>query len=207
MPKHSHIHIVNFRETLAAECPWVRLSTTQVAKLEAQYELLKRWNPKLNLTGTLDIKKHFGESLFLGAQMAGGTTVVDIGSGAGFPGVPLAILRPDWRVTLVESDRRKSIFLRECADLVPNLSVLTVRAEDLKGRFDWVVSRAVTQEFVAGVALAHGERIGMILRDAPVVVGIETETIQELPWAGTGAVWIGRVNVHVEHLRGGVKKS
>ena len=169
----------------------------QVDKLEAHYEMLKRWNTKLNLTATLDIRKHFGESLFLGSVMAGFTegsaTVADIGSGGGFPGMPLAILRPEWQVTLVESDHRKSIFLRECAGLAPNVRVLTDRAENLAGHFDWVVSRAVTPEFVAEVALRHGERVGMILREAPQVAGITNEVAQDLPWTGTGVVWIGRV--------------
>jgi 16S rRNA (guanine(527)-N(7))-methyltransferase RsmG len=121
-----------------------------------------------------------------------GATVADIGSGGGFPGVPLAILRPDWTVTLVESDRRKSIFLRECAELSPNIRVLTERAEDLQGRFDWVVSRAVTPEFVAEVALKHANGIGMILREAPQVAGITNEVVRDLPWPGTGVVWIGK---------------
>jgi 16S rRNA (guanine(527)-N(7))-methyltransferase RsmG len=179
-------------QAVLAECSWISLSPTQLEKLEAHHELLKRWNAKLNLTATLDIKKHFGESLFLGSQMTGGVTVADIGSGGGFPGVPLAILRPDWQVTLVESDRRKSIFLRECAELTPNLRVLTARAEDLTDRFDWIVSRAVTPEFVAEVALQHGERIGMILREVPVVAGIINEIVTDLPWPGTGVVWIGK---------------
>jgi 16S rRNA (guanine(527)-N(7))-methyltransferase RsmG len=199
MPKHTLTKVpasAGFRAVLAAECPWVSLSQGQVDRLEADFELLKRWNAKLNLTATLDIKKHFGESLFLGSQMKNslqpGSTIADIGSGGGFPGVPLAILYPDCQVTLVESDRRKSIFLRECAGLSPNLRVLTERAEDLEGRFDWVVSRAVTPEFVAEVALKHANRIGMILREAPVVAGISNESVRDLPWPGTGVVWIGK---------------
>jgi 16S rRNA (guanine(527)-N(7))-methyltransferase RsmG len=198
MPKHILAKApasAGFRAVLAAECSWITLTSDQMDKLEADYELLKRWNAKLNLTATLDIKKHFGESLFLGSLMknlSAGSTIADIGSGGGFPGVPLAILFPDCTVTLVESDRRKSIFLRECAGLSPNLRVLTERAEDLKGRFDWVVSRAVTPEFVAEVALSHADRIGMILRDAPTISGISNEVIQELPWPGTGVVWIGK---------------
>jgi 16S rRNA (guanine(527)-N(7))-methyltransferase RsmG len=125
------------------------LSTQQIAQLQAHYELLMRWNPKLNLTRIESPEAaellHYCESLYLGASLpAGPLTIADIGTGAGFPGIPIAILRPESHITLVESHQRKAVFLREATRDLPNVKVFSGRAQDLAGPFDWVVSRAVT---------------------------------------------------------------
>ncbi len=125
------------------------LSATQVAQLRAHYELLVRWNAKLNLTRIESPESaellHYCESLYLGQALpAGPVKIVDIGTGAGFPGIPIAILRPESHVTLVESHQRKAVFLREATRELPNIKVYSGRAQDLPGSFDWVVSRAVT---------------------------------------------------------------
>lgn len=125
------------------------LSSGQVAQLGAHYELLMRWNPKLNLTriGSPEQAEllHYCESLYVGQALpAGPLTIADIGTGAGFPGIPVAILRPECQVTLVESHQRKSVFLREATRELPNVKVFSGRAQDLPGSFDWVISRAVT---------------------------------------------------------------
>ncbi len=98
----------------------VELSPGQIAALEAHYELLVRWNKTVNLTTITSleeaVERHYCESLFLGAHLpAGNLRVVDVGSGAGFPGFPVAILRPECSVTLVESHQRKAVFLREAS--------------------------------------------------------------------------------------------
>lgn len=75
-----------------------------------------------------------------------GSTVVDVGSGAGLPGIPLAVLRPDLRVTLVESMARRTAFLDLAVadlELVDRVEVVRSRAEEHGGRYDVVVSRAV----------------------------------------------------------------
>ncbi len=126
----------------------VHLSELQVAQLQRHFQLLQSWNKVLNLTG-LDsvediVERHFGESLFLGAHLPGGNlSIVDVGSGAGFPGVPVAVLRPECPVTLIESHQRKSVFLREAVRELPNVRVLAERAEDVGDRFDWALVRAV----------------------------------------------------------------
>jgi 16S rRNA G527 N7-methylase RsmG len=115
--------------------------------LERHYELLCRWNKVLNLTRIEDrdeaLERHYGESLFLAQRLTAGT-VVDIGSGAGFPGFVVAIARPDCLVTLVESHQRKGVFLREASRGVSNLRILTKRAEEVHEGFDWLISRAVS---------------------------------------------------------------
>jgi len=151
---------MTFREVVASEfAPYGTLTSLQLDQLEAHYELLVRWNAKLNLTRIASpedaARLHYCESLYLGASLAPGKLkIADIGSGAGFPGIPLAILRPDCQVTLVESHQRKAVFLREASRDLPNVKVLAVRAEYLCESFDWIVSRAVKPEDVLQLAAA-----------------------------------------------------
>src|SRR2546423_8657954 len=117
-------------------------------QLAKHFDLLQRWNKVLNLTSVHGmeeiIERHYCESLFLAKHLPPGTLrVADIGSGAGFPGLPVAVLRPDCNVTLIESHQRKSVFLREASRDFPNVNVIAKRAESIDARFDWAVSRAV----------------------------------------------------------------
>ncbi len=110
-----------FRALLEKELqPWLTLSHDQVRHLWEHYEVLLRWNERINLTsippGEEMVLRHYCESLFFAAHLPvapPAMSILDMGSGAGFPGVPLAILRPDSRVTLLESHQRKAVFLRE----------------------------------------------------------------------------------------------
>ncbi len=129
---------------------WLHLSELQAEQLYRHYEMLMRWNRKMNLTtvrpGADTLIRHYCESLFFGAHLPAGENqiaVLDLGSGAGFPGIPMAILKPDWTVELVESSQRKSVFLRESSRQLRNISVQAERMENLSGQSDWVVARAV----------------------------------------------------------------
>jgi len=114
-------------------------------ELEEHYRLLQVWNQKLNLTSEDSLERHYGESIFLAEHLpAGPLRIADIGSGGGFPGFPVAIVRPDCEVTLIESHQRKAVFLKEAARQHPNIRVLAKRAEEVAERFDWAVSRAVS---------------------------------------------------------------
>jgi 16S rRNA (guanine(527)-N(7))-methyltransferase RsmG len=97
---------------------------------------LDRWRRAANLTGDLsgpDLADHALESLAGSQLIPENAEVIDIGSGAGLPGVPLAIVRPDLRMTLLEPRTRRAAFLRHVARTVPveNVSVLEGRVEDL----------------------------------------------------------------------------
>jgi 16S rRNA (guanine527-N7)-methyltransferase len=124
----------------------------------------------MNLTSVKDpaeiVQMHYCESLFLGTQLPPNSlSIVDVGSGAGFPGIPLAILRPDFQVALVESNQRKSVFLRETTRQLPNVRVIPQRAEQVSEVFDWAVSRAVNycqiqvslRRLAPNIALLAGE--------------------------------------------------
>lgn len=136
-------------EDLAPYLKWLPpLSPGQLVQLQGHLDLLYVWNRKINLTAIRDPKeaagRHIAESLFLASRVPeGACSVCDLGSGGGFPGIPVAIARPEATVTLVESDVRKSVFLREAARSLPNCRVTTARFEDLSGLFDVVVTRAV----------------------------------------------------------------
>jgi 16S rRNA G527 N7-methylase RsmG len=150
----------DFRTELAAEfAPYRILSEAQLSLLESHYELLCKWNKKINLCRFKDLREavqlHYCESLFLGRFLPPGSPrIVDVGSGAGFPGFPVAVLRSDCDVDLLESDRRKAAFLREACHGLKNLRVVAVRAEDCTSRYDWVISRAVRPDAVRRFGLA-----------------------------------------------------
>src|SRR5579862_5168003 len=108
-----------FRERLATRVSgFCVLSSDQLDQLERHYELMLRWNKIINLTRIVKeedvVDLHYAESLFLGSLLPPGSLkIADLGSGAGFPGYPVAVLRRDCSVWLIESHQRKSVFLKE----------------------------------------------------------------------------------------------
>ena len=110
---------------------------------------LDRWRGKINLTGALtaeELAAHTLESVLGSGLIAHGERVVDIGSGAGFPGLPLAIARPDLSVTLVEPRQKKAAFLRHCIRelALGNATVFQGRIEEVGGQtFQCATTRAV----------------------------------------------------------------
>ncbi|KVW95501.1 16S rRNA (guanine(527)-N(7))-methyltransferase RsmG [Thiobacillus denitrificans] len=127
------------------------------AKLLAYLALLGKWNRVHNLTAVRDAERmvshHLLDSL-AAVPFFQGETVLDVGSGGGLPGIPLAIARPDLQVTLIDSVAKKTAFLLQAkAELVlSNLNVITGRVEDYQpnARFDVIISRAFSdlKEFV-----------------------------------------------------------
>jgi len=150
----------DFKSLLALEfSPYGALTSQQLALLEEHYRLLLRWNQKINLTRITSlqdaVRYHYCESLYLAERLPkGARRIVDIGSGAGFPGIPVAIYRPECLADLVESNQRKAVFLREAARKLKNARVLAQRAEALTDSYDWTISRAVRPEDVLKLNLA-----------------------------------------------------
>lgn len=122
----------------------------QFAQLETLY---KDWNEKINVISRKDTEslyeKHILHSLGIAKVMefADGTKVLDIGTGGGFPGIPLAILFPNVQFTLVDSIGKKITVVKGVAESLglQNVTAHHMRAEQLKEKFHFVVSRAVTQ--------------------------------------------------------------
>lgn len=135
------------------------LSQKKLNRFEIYYNELLKWNPKANLISKNDenriIERHFLESALLSLlnEFQGKLSVLDLGTGGGFPGVPLKIVTPDLQIALLDSKRWKGLFLKHLIQKLElrNAEVLCERAEaaaeneEYRNRFDRVVCRAVTE--------------------------------------------------------------
>ncbi len=129
----------------------------QLSLFRIHFDLLLRWNSKINLTAIRDpveiVRRHFVESAFLTKviELRSGT-LVDVGSGAGFPGLPVKVLEPAVSVILVEASQKKAAFLKEVVRSfnfprgTPGVEVLASRIEQVGLAADWVTIRAVKPE-------------------------------------------------------------
>ena len=139
----------------------IELDASQLDRFEGFYQQLVDWNHRINLTSVTEYEevqtRHFLDSLSVSAsippEMLGGARLLDVGSGAGLPGVPLAIAHSGLSVTLLEATAKKAKFLEQLVDTLEldGVDVLTGRAETLahdvrlRERFDVVASRAVAK--------------------------------------------------------------
>ena len=152
----------DFKSILAAEfTPFGTLSQQQLSLLQRHYELLLHWNQKINLTRITSLREavvyHYCESLYLARSLPPQPLrIVDIGSGGGFPGIPVAVYLPNCSVDLVESHRRKAVFLTEAVRHLglSNVRVVAKRAEEVSESYDWMISRAVNPSDVLSLNLA-----------------------------------------------------
>ena len=171
-----------------------RLTPDALDLISTYIDLLQRWNARVNLTAIPNeeeiVTRHFGESFFaarhlfpedtnepgvpaLGAEAASRTRVADVGSGAGFPGIPIKLWAPEISLTLIESNHKKATFLREVArDLtLTNVDIQNARAESLaEAKFDIVTLRAVERfESILPIAaglVAKGGRLALMIAQA-----------------------------------------
>ena len=136
----------------------ITLTENQYEQFQKYFELLAEWNEKMNLTAITDESgvalKHFADSLSLlnFVDIPQNSSLADVGTGAGFPGVVLKIARPDIKLTLIDSLNKRLVFLGEvCAQLGIEAKLIHSRAEDgardekLRESFDFAVSRAVAR--------------------------------------------------------------
>jgi 16S rRNA (guanine527-N7)-methyltransferase len=155
---------------------------------EAYLSLLLRWNARVNLTAVRDeggiLSRHFVESIAR-ALPAGIATLLDFGSGAGFPGIPIALCRPEIAVTLAESQGKKAAFLHEAVrTLGISARVHSARGESLLEQFDCVTLRAVDRMPQAVKAASRLATPGGWL--ALMTTGEELAALQ----AGAGPAWV-----------------
>lgn len=167
----------------------VRLNVTQQRMFQTYEDELIAWNLQVNLTAINTAEqirtKHFLDSISTVCVLRGTplTSLIDIGTGAGFPGIPLKILFPEMRLTLVESVGKKAVFCQhivECLGL-SGVEVLTERAEslgqnpDYREHYDWAVARAVAilpvlAEYLLPLVRVGGAMLAMKGEQAPAEV-------------------------------------
>ena len=183
-----------------------RLSVAQLEQLASYLDRLLRWNARTNLTAVREpeyiVSRHIGESLFAARHLARPGdlfSAADLGSGAGFPGLPLKIWAPSLRVTLVESQNKKATFLREVirALQLKDADVFSGRGEDLDQRFDLVTLRAV-EHFEAALAvaarlLAPDGRLALLIGEPQVAIA--RNQLCHLQWSEPLPVPLSRARV------------
>jgi 16S rRNA (guanine527-N7)-methyltransferase len=189
------------------------LSPSQLGQIATFTDLLLKWNAHMNLTAVRDpdevISRHFGESLFAARHVfptipATNQTVIDVGSGAGFPGIPLKIWEPTLHLTLVEANQRKAVFLREVvrALSLSSVKVFADRAERLSDQASLVILRAVERfEKVLPIALkllAKNGRIALLIGSAQIETAksalgeVEWQDPLSLPLSQSRSLIVGR---------------
>jgi 16S rRNA (guanine527-N7)-methyltransferase len=186
-----------------------RLSARQLEQVSAYVALLLKWNAKMNLTAVREpeemVSRHFGESLFAARLLltdAAVGSVIDLGSGAGFPGLPLAIYAPEIPVTLIESQNKKATYLKEVVRALElkNVKVFGGRGEDFKETAELVTMRAVEKfEQSAGVAagmVQAGGRLALLIGEGQVervaLSGFEWAEPVGVPESATRVVLVGK---------------
>ena len=156
----------------------VRFSVEQIDKFHKYMNLLIEWNKKMNLTAIIEpseiILKHFIDSITILKEIKDQEMVVDVGTGAGFPGIPLSIMNPTLKITLVDSLNKRLIFLQEVINELDlkNVELVHARAEEFgrnkkyREKFDVATSRAVANlatlsEYLLPLVKINGKAISM----------------------------------------------
>ncbi len=145
--------INNFKNKLTEA--GIIVSDQQLSQFETYYQLLFEWNQKMNLTAIIEkeavFEKHFFDSIIIMEKINfANKNLADVGTGAGFPGIPLKIMNPTLKLTLIEPMNKRCKFLIELVKQLnlKDVVILNKRAEDLKelkNSFDFVTSRAVAR--------------------------------------------------------------
>ncbi len=171
------------------------LSENQRTQFSQLVELYAFWNAQINVISRKDISalpiRHVLHSLGIAKVQSfkPGTNILDVGTGGGFPGIPLAILFPETRFHLVDSIGKKIKVVKEVAEALElkNVKAETIRAEEVKGEFDFIVSRAVTNmdEFVKWTKAKIAKKQQHELKNGILYLkgGDLTEELQHFPKA------------------------
>jgi 16S rRNA (guanine527-N7)-methyltransferase len=162
------------------------LSQAQLDRIAIYLDLLLRWNARINLTAVRQpehiVTRHFGESLFAARHLfpdsrSQSSIVLDVGSGAGFPGLPIKIWAPHVHLTLIESNHKKATFLREVlrALALTTAEVFSDRAEDYPAASAGVVTLRAVERFektlpIAASLVAPAGRLALLIGDTQLSI-------------------------------------
>ena len=184
------------RALLAPFVPPAELDEALLDSVRVHLDLLCRWNQRMNLTSLRTpeamVERHFGESLFAARHLLARDSVqgvFDLGSGAGFPGLPMKYWAPMIPLALIESHGKKATFLREVARALQlaDVAMLNLRAETIPGRAELVSLRAVEhfeQILPAAVRLvAPGGRLALLIGESQ-----RDRALSLLPSGGSSSV-------------------
>jgi 16S rRNA (guanine527-N7)-methyltransferase len=160
------------QELLSPYLGGISLDETQLGKISRYLDLIVQWNAKTNLTAVREpeaiLQRQIGESFFAAQFVPESGSLMDFGSGAGLPGIPIALLHPSLHVTLAESQGKKASFLREAARTVElPLKIWPNRVENMQKSvlFDCVTMRAVDDsERMIPIAIERIASTGTLLR-------------------------------------------
>ncbi len=175
----------------------INFSVEQLEKFYRYMELLIEWNEKMNLTAIIEpneiILKHFVDSLTIIKYLKNAKTLVDVGTGAGFPGIPVAIMMSNLEITLVDSLNKRLIFLEEVIKelRLTNVKLVHSRAEEFgqnkmyREKFDIATSRAVANlstlsEYLIPLVKINGNIISMKAAQAEEEIEQAKNAIKEL---------------------------
>lgn len=175
----------------------VRFCVKQLEQFFEYMELLIEWNEKMNLTAITEpeeiILKHFIDSITILKDIEDNSRVVDVGTGAGFPGVPLSIMNPTLKITLVDSLNKRLIFLQEVVNKLQlkNVEIIHARAEEFgqnkkyRESFDVATSRAVANlstlsEYLVPLVKVGGKVVSMKAADAQQEINDAKKAIEVL---------------------------
>ncbi len=185
--------------------PFIQLDEMRLAAISKYIDLLIKWNARINLTAIRApeeiVERHFGESLFAASHILAQGSIkaaIDLGSGAGFPGVPFALLAPEVDVTLIESSQKKSTFLKELIYLLglKNVKVFGGRAECYSQSADLVMLRAV-EKFEDVLPLA----LRLVSPDGKLALLIGTSQIELAKSLLLGVQWQEPLAIPSSHSR------
>jgi 16S rRNA (guanine527-N7)-methyltransferase len=178
--------------------PFAKLDQQRLILTSTYINLLLKWNARMNLTAVRDpeemVTRHFGESFFAAGILRpySPASLIDLGSGAGFPGIPLAMFMPETKVSLIESNQKKSTFLKEAvfALKLTNASVFCGRGEDYQQKAAMVTMRAV-ERFEQALPIAldlvdHEGRIGLMIGVSQAVKA--QDIARQMAWQETVTV-------------------
>ncbi|MBO5348607.1 MAG: 16S rRNA (guanine(527)-N(7))-methyltransferase RsmG [Clostridia bacterium] len=175
----------------------IQIEEEKIKKFYDYMLLIQEWNEKINLTAITEPKeiiiKHFIDSLTIASQIDKNTKIIDIGTGAGFPGIPLKIYNDSINITLLDSLNKRTLFLKEVADKLnlQGVEIIHGRAEDFaqdvkyREKYDIAVSRAVAPlnillEYLTPYVKVNGNVIAMKGSNATEEINDSEKALKQL---------------------------